>query len=104
MAIGRPRAQRFGAGVWRLLWTGRDYITPLPVSTEPRTWLRAGIGRPGVAAVDPRVAGTTTRSACGRVTNSTGVVPRSRESARVGSELALLIRTNPDRYVSTSGA
>ena len=55
-------------------------------------------------AVDPSARGAITRSAAGRVLNSTGVVPRSRESARAGSGLAPWIRTNRDRRTSTAGA
>src|SRR5207253_11217229 len=51
----------------------------------------------------PSGRGATTRSAPGRVVNSTGVVPRSRESARAGSGRAPSIRTKRDRWTSTCG-
>src|SRR5712671_1842480 len=48
--------------------------------------------------------GTITGNAARSTRNSTGVVPRSRESARAGSGLTLEIRANVERYVDAWGA
>ncbi len=49
------------------------------------------------AQLTASLAGTITRSAPGRTRKSTGVVPRSCESIRQGSGLALVIRTRAER-------